>query len=29
MSRPRNIPLAMTMKNDGHGSTSMKVRDGG
>ena len=26
-SRPRNIPLAMTMKNDGHGSMSMEFRE--
>ena len=26
-SRPRNIPLALTMKNDGHGSISMELRE--
>ena len=25
-TRPRNIPLAMTIKNDGHGSMSMELR---
>ena len=26
-TRPRNIPIAMTMKNDWHGSMSMELRE--
>ena len=27
-TRSRNIPLVMTVKNDGHGSISMELREG-